>query len=81
VRCTSLHGSEHEDAHPQYVVRYLVFVPEEARSVGDHESTGFKWLDQNKIHQIDPDNEFLHLVECGPTMFSRLQLTHPHCEY
>ena len=71
----------HEDAHEHHDVRYLVLAPEDARPVGNYESTGFKWLDQDEIHQINPDDGFLRLVERGLTMLSRLQLARPYCKY
>ncbi len=71
----------HEDAHEHHDVRYLVLAPEGARPVTNYESTGFQWLDQDEINQIDPDDGFVRMVERGLTMLSTLQLARHHCEH
>ena len=71
----------HEDAHEHHDVRYLVLAPEDARPVGNYESTGFQWLDRDEINQIDPDDGFVRMVERGLTMLSTLQLARHHCEH
>ncbi len=71
----------HEDAHDHHDVRYLVLAPEGARPVTNYESTGFQWLDQDEINQIDPDDGFVRMVERGLTMLSTLQLARHHCEH
>ncbi len=71
----------HEDAHEHHDVRYLVLAPEDARPVGNYESTGFQWLDRDEINQIDPDDGFVRMMERGLTMLSTLQLARHHCEH
>ena len=71
----------HEDAHEHHDVRYLVLAPAGARPVTNYESTGFQWLDQDEINQIDPDDGFVRMVERGLTMLSTLQLARHHCEH
>ena len=63
----------HEDTHEHHDVRYLVLAPEGSCPRVNYESTGFQWLDPIEIQQIDPDDGFIHLVERGLTMFSKLQ--------
>ena len=70
----------YEDVHEHHDVRYLVLAPEDSCPKGNYESTGFQWLDPDEIQQIDPDDGFIRMVECGLTMLSKLQSVYPRSE-
>lgn len=62
----------HELPHDHLDVRFLVIAPGDAVVVGNHESLGLRWVDQEELAALAPDPNLLRLARHGLAAARRL---------